>query len=351
MLTAYDATMAGFFDRAGIDVLLVGDSLGHVILGSDTTIPVTLDAILHHRTGRPTSSAPALRWGCSLMFTPGWEVDAAGGAAGFCQPVERDIYDRFVSCYWPAQVPNHLNNAPDWTTKCAATTKDWRNLDLVFPQGISHSATATAGRRLRRSRWFRQRRHSVPARVPHRRSCFRRAECPFACRPITRKSTSPQSTINGIEVIDVATRKVTNHFVSTRRPNNIASLQERRTLRASCSMRSPRRSPSFRNTMKSPSRSTPEWIWNSRRSSRPWRFPRRRSPRTKATTGPAIDVSRELAAEIARCDYCSGKFPANARIASPRAPGWPAELLRWPSIRSAATERRTPSEKRSSPQP
>src|SRR3954468_14355438 len=48
MLTAYDATMAGIFDRAGIDVLLVGDSLGQVILGLDTTIPVTLDAIIHH---------------------------------------------------------------------------------------------------------------------------------------------------------------------------------------------------------------------------------------------------------------------------------------------------------------
>lgn len=48
MLTAYDAAMALFLDRAGIDLLLVGDSLGNVILGLDTTIPVTLDAIIHH---------------------------------------------------------------------------------------------------------------------------------------------------------------------------------------------------------------------------------------------------------------------------------------------------------------
>src|SRR5258706_1000192 len=48
MLTAYDATMARLFDRAGVDLLLVGDSLGNVILGLDTTIPVTLDAIIHH---------------------------------------------------------------------------------------------------------------------------------------------------------------------------------------------------------------------------------------------------------------------------------------------------------------
>jgi 3-methyl-2-oxobutanoate hydroxymethyltransferase len=48
MLTAYDATMAALLDRAGIDAILVGDSLGMVVLGHDTTIPVTLDAIIHH---------------------------------------------------------------------------------------------------------------------------------------------------------------------------------------------------------------------------------------------------------------------------------------------------------------
>src|ERR1700757_320223 len=48
MLTAYDATMARLLDRAAIDVLLVGDSLGNVILGLDTTIPVTLEAVIHH---------------------------------------------------------------------------------------------------------------------------------------------------------------------------------------------------------------------------------------------------------------------------------------------------------------
>jgi 3-methyl-2-oxobutanoate hydroxymethyltransferase len=48
MLTAYDATMARLFDRAGVDLLLVGDSLGQVVLGLDTTVPVTLEEVLHH---------------------------------------------------------------------------------------------------------------------------------------------------------------------------------------------------------------------------------------------------------------------------------------------------------------
>jgi 3-methyl-2-oxobutanoate hydroxymethyltransferase len=48
VLTAYDAAMAGIMDAAGIDVLLVGDSLGMVVLGRDTTVGVTLDMMVHH---------------------------------------------------------------------------------------------------------------------------------------------------------------------------------------------------------------------------------------------------------------------------------------------------------------
>ncbi len=48
MVTAYDFTMARLLDEAGIDVLLVGDSLGMVVQGHDTTLPVTLDEICYH---------------------------------------------------------------------------------------------------------------------------------------------------------------------------------------------------------------------------------------------------------------------------------------------------------------
>lgn len=48
MLTAYDFTMSRLLDRAGIDVLLVGDSLGMVVLGHENTLPVTVEAIVHH---------------------------------------------------------------------------------------------------------------------------------------------------------------------------------------------------------------------------------------------------------------------------------------------------------------
>lgn len=48
MLTCYDATFARLLDDAGVDVLLVGDSLGMVIQGHTTTLPVTLDDVIYH---------------------------------------------------------------------------------------------------------------------------------------------------------------------------------------------------------------------------------------------------------------------------------------------------------------
>ncbi len=48
MLTAYDAGLASLVDQDGVDLLLVGDSLGNVALGYDSTIPVTMEMMLHH---------------------------------------------------------------------------------------------------------------------------------------------------------------------------------------------------------------------------------------------------------------------------------------------------------------
>ena len=60
MLTAYDFTFARIFDAAGIDVLLVGDSLGNVVQGRDTTLPVTLDETVYHTRMVARGAARAL---------------------------------------------------------------------------------------------------------------------------------------------------------------------------------------------------------------------------------------------------------------------------------------------------
>lgn len=74
MVTAYDATFARLFDDAGVDTLLVGDSLGNVIQGQDTTIPVTLDEMIYHtrcvsrgaKRAHVVADLPFLSYGTSL---------------------------------------------------------------------------------------------------------------------------------------------------------------------------------------------------------------------------------------------------------------------------------------------
>jgi len=63
VLTAYDAAMAAMLHEADVDVLLVGDSLGMVVLGYDSTVPVTMDEMIHH--------ASAVRRGAKDAFVVG----------------------------------------------------------------------------------------------------------------------------------------------------------------------------------------------------------------------------------------------------------------------------------------
>ncbi len=48
MITAYDYSSAGMAEKAGIDIILVGDSLGNVVQGGDNTLPVTVDEMIYH---------------------------------------------------------------------------------------------------------------------------------------------------------------------------------------------------------------------------------------------------------------------------------------------------------------
>jgi hypothetical protein len=81
MLTCYDASFAALEDRCGVDVMLVGDSLGNVIQGKTSTLPVTMEHMAYHtacvaalpitsRRSRPFATPascwpPAPRWSSS----------------------------------------------------------------------------------------------------------------------------------------------------------------------------------------------------------------------------------------------------------------------------------------------
>jgi 3-methyl-2-oxobutanoate hydroxymethyltransferase len=87
MLTAWDALSASLAAEAGVDAVLVGDSLAMVVLGHATTLPVTLDEMLHHCRAAGRGLALAVKPGpiliCDLPFlTYQCGTDAAVAAAG-----------------------------------------------------------------------------------------------------------------------------------------------------------------------------------------------------------------------------------------------------------------------------
>ncbi len=76
MLTAYDFTFASLVDQAGVDVILVGDSLGTVVQGHETTIPVTVDQMVYHVSlvARAAKSALVVADLPFMSYQPGPEV-------------------------------------------------------------------------------------------------------------------------------------------------------------------------------------------------------------------------------------------------------------------------------------
>ncbi len=82
VLTAYDVAMAQAVDEAGLDAVLVGDSLGMVVLGYENTLPVTMDEMLHHCRAVARGSRRALRIGDMPFLSYQVSVEEAVRNAG-----------------------------------------------------------------------------------------------------------------------------------------------------------------------------------------------------------------------------------------------------------------------------
>ena len=86
MMTAYDYPTARLVDEAGADIILVGDTLGMVVLGYDSTLPVTMEDMIHHTRAAARGAKHAMVVGDMpfMSYQTGWQ-DAMKNAARFLQ--------------------------------------------------------------------------------------------------------------------------------------------------------------------------------------------------------------------------------------------------------------------------
>ena len=86
MMTAYDYPTARLVDEAGVDMILVGDTLGMVVLGYDSTLPVTMEDMIHHTKAvvRGTQHAMVVGDMPFMSYQTGWQ-DAMKNAARLLQ--------------------------------------------------------------------------------------------------------------------------------------------------------------------------------------------------------------------------------------------------------------------------
>ena len=123
MLTGYDYSTAKLVDEAGVPLILVGDSLGMVILGYETTIPVTMDEMIHHTKAVVRGTKRALIIGDMPFMTYHTSIsDALYNAARFIQEggaqavkleggeVVAETVRRIVNCGIP--VMGHIGLTP-----------------------------------------------------------------------------------------------------------------------------------------------------------------------------------------------------------------------------------------------
>ncbi len=154
MLTAYDYTSARALEEAGIDVILVGDSLGMVVLGYDSTVPVTMEEMLHHakavRRGAPgtflVGDMPFLSYQAS-------KADAVRNAGRFIKESRQDAVkieggiemQSQIQAILDAGIPvlGHLGLTPQSATKLGGFKvqgKDLKTASYIYESALALEA-------------------------------------------------------------------------------------------------------------------------------------------------------------------------------------------------------------------
>ena len=148
-LTAYDASFAALLDAAGVDVVLVGDSLGMVIQGHDTTVPVTMDHMVYHCAAVARGlHRPFLIADLPFMSYPSREL-ALTNAVRLMQ----EGGARMVKLESGRARPRSSSSSPATTSRCARTSGSSRNRCTRPAAFACRAATTRPRSACSRMRW------------------------------------------------------------------------------------------------------------------------------------------------------------------------------------------------------
>ncbi|MBP7056603.1 MAG: 3-methyl-2-oxobutanoate hydroxymethyltransferase [Candidatus Omnitrophica bacterium] len=146
MLTAYDYSTARIVDEAGIDIILVGDSLGMVVLGYDSTVPVTMEDMIHHAKAVRRGTKNALLVGDMPFKSYHTKSDALRNANRFvkeagCDAVKLEggtevlqVTSEIVRAGIP--VMGHLGLTPQSATEFKVQGKDAASANKICTEAI-----------------------------------------------------------------------------------------------------------------------------------------------------------------------------------------------------------------------
>jgi len=155
MLTAYDYPSARWVEQAGVDMILVGDSLGMVVLGYDSTVPVTMDEMLHHtkavRRGAPDTFIVG---DMPYLSYPSPEI-ALNNAARFMKEAGADAvkleggenYAEIVRYLTKAGIPvvGHIGLTPQTASQLGGFKVQGRDLESARQLALDGLAIQAAG--------------------------------------------------------------------------------------------------------------------------------------------------------------------------------------------------------------